>query len=100
MHDAVMVEDTTNTLIKQSVASTTALAMATAAAGGDGAVRGDLAVFRHGFEADEEFLAMLQQVYFMYYNVSGALCSGSQTCAAVLRCLGQTARVVRHTAAG
>ena len=24
---------------------------------------------RHGFEADEEFLAMLQQVYFMYYNV-------------------------------
>ena len=24
---------------------------------------------RHGFEADEEFLAMLTQVYFMYYNV-------------------------------
>lgn len=24
---------------------------------------------RHGFEHDEQFLTMLQQVFFMYYNV-------------------------------
>lgn len=29
-------------------------------------------VSRHGFEHDEQFLTMLQQVYFMYYNVRGA----------------------------
>lgn len=26
-------------------------------------------IARHGFEHDEQFLTMLQQVYFMYYNV-------------------------------
>lgn len=26
-------------------------------------------IARHGFEHDEQFLTMLQQVFFMYYNV-------------------------------
>lgn len=29
-------------------------------------------IARHGFEHDEQFLTMLQQVYFMYYNVGTA----------------------------
>lgn len=54
MHDQFVVDNDSTTLVSQ----------------GDSVEE----IARHGFDHDEQFLTMLQQVFFMYYNV-GMTCA-------------------------